>query len=1109
MGLLFAGLRAELDINRLTIVCITLMGYLHLTIYALLMPPWGLLDEPAHYHYIQVIATEHRLPVMWQDVLSDEILDSMYKTQRWQTHGWPTPPPDQVLHLLEDQSYQAHHPPLYYAVLALIFPVGPTSVLDKLFFLRIIQILFSSLTIVIVWQSTHLLWPNSPWIAIVAALFVVLHPERAASVSQLNNDVLLEPLCALAFSLLAIALVNGINWRLALMMGLVLGLAVLTKLSALIIVPIIILGWIIAAIIQQQPLRMLIGQIIVILISVSGCLLPIVARNFILYRELTGLGAFVAQAGSQVTGSVTELTITGFVDILRHSWVVLWDGAKPVSKPSAALMQIALIGETSLLAVVLGRAWVRQDRRLTPLIKSVIVIGCAALALVSLSVLLGYVRGFVPVVQGRFLLPAIVPTAWLIGFSLWLVGVQWRGLMATLLFLLEMALGMSTLFFHALPKFYAPRHTGFLGYWPQTVYLFSPAGLFWDKPGFVQPWTVGLTLLAFCGCTIVVGILWMKQFGSPLHLDQLRMVMNFVKAQTFPPSLPQAHSPIGLKTSWGTRLHQAVRAPLFWATAILLLIYMGWVSIYPSNIFWSLDEGGKYIHLQSIIASGDPGTPLLYPGRYLDQNLQFVPLYFWSLQNDQVYSWWPVGFQLITMPFYLLFGWFGLYLLPALAGAVSALFAGLLVRHLQPQSPWLTVLAVIITGLATPVAFYSTLFWEHTLSVACFLGGILLILHAWKTGSSRWIIAAGISLALATYLRTDTATMIVGIGLVLLVFYWRWFILLGASYIFTCLFWLLSNWLLMGHLLARYWLPGDVSMGTSPLFRGFYEAGIWFIPYALFNSPRIAAFQLDAATLTLATLITVLALAAPFLGRFKGLSLVAYLGLAAVCGWVLFKPDGYRSIHGFVLIAPQIVFAAWLYYSPSVWRKSPLPALLLGLSLSYALAYVAKAWVAAGGLQWGPRYMLAFYPLLVAASVAGLAAAWPSLRRPMRLSLLALFALCVLLGLGYQVRGAYAALETKRYYQQTEQTIHQLHTEKIVTSCPWLGMVMPDLYLNGSVFTINSKATFEEWVAEARRVGVRSVCRVEMDLCQLTLLDEIARQRATNPGGIEVQCFAE
>jgi len=93
--------------------------------------------------------------------------------------------------------------------------------------------------------------------------------------------------------------------------------------------------------------------------------------------------------------------------------------------------------------------------------------------------------------------------------------------------------------------------------------------------------------------------------------------------------------------------------------------------------------------------------------------------------------------------------------------------------------------------------------------------------------------------------------------------------------------------------------------------------------------------------------------------------------------------------------------------------------------------------------------------------------------------------------------------------QLSEQAMRQLPSETVVTSCSWLAMVMPRLYWEGKIFKVDSEASLGAWVGEARRVGVRSTCRVEMDMCSTTPLDRIALGRAVNPGGLEVQCYEE
>lgn len=1078
---------------------VVLVGIAHASLYALVMPPWGLLDESQHFHYTQFITETGQLPIMWQDMLSDEVIDSIFAVERYVTLGGETMPNRADIIVpgrLDSESYQAHHPPLYYLTLAAVYPWSGADVLTQLFVLRLVGVLLSGITLILVGWSTRQLWPGQPWIALVAMLFIALHPERAASAGRLSNDVMLELTSAAAFAILAWAIRHGPTWRLALLLTITLGLSVLTKISALLIIPPILMGWWWLGRLNQHTTYYQIG---VIMAGVTACLIPLVARNMILYQDPTGLGAFIAQMGPLVDGPLAERVVVGSFDLLRHSWVILWDGGQATGKPSGTLLQITLIGLSGFLAYRLGRVWLTHPATLAASSRIGVSVGLSAIVLVSAATLHAYVSGQIPVVQGRFLLPVTVPTAWLMGFSLWLVWAQWRQLFAGVLFILETTASLSVLFFHALPKFYAPRDTGFLGYWAQTSYLFyDPRGMFWDKPDFITPMLVFGMLGLFGGGWIGATLIWWRIYGWPTNWFHLKAVWDFIQSYHTPPErLPQPRF-----NGWAW-----FGSPLLWTGVVLVIGYTLWVMYQPPEIFWSLDEGGKYIHVKSIIATSDPTTPLLYPGRYLDQRLEFVPLFYWSQQDNAVYSWWPVGFQLITVPFYWLFGWLGLYIIPVISGAITAILSGLLVRYLAPGSRWLDVAAAVIVGVATPVTFYSTLFWEHTLNVALIMGALLLIGWAWRYGQARLIVVAGVLLGLATYFRTDTGAIVAGIGLVMLVFYWRWAMLLGVSYTVTSVAWLGLNLLLMEQTIGG---SGADNVFDPRLFRGFNDAGLWFVPYSFFTSPKITSFDMGPALLSVGMLALVLAVLTPFLGRFRWWGLGGYAVLCGICGWVLIHPAGYRSIHGLVMIAPHVVFAAWLYAIPETRRDPLMPLLILGAGLGYASAYLLKAWEAAGGLQWGPRYMLAFYPLLVAASLVGLVQAWPLLSRAVRHTLLGLYLLSVIIGVGYQMRGLDSALQTKQHFVETHERLQTFHQDAIITECRWLTMVIPDLYWDGTMFSIHGDADFDHWVYAAQQVNLSSVCRVYFDICDANLqLDDIRRLRATNPGGLTAQCFSQ
>ncbi|MGC8880563.1 MAG: ArnT family glycosyltransferase, partial [Anaerolineae bacterium] len=324
-------------------VLIVLLGVLHALIHALVMPPWGLLDEQQHFHYIQMIAQEQRAPVMWRDRLPEEIVDSIFAVKRYITLGSDRMPSREEFDAAFDaHSYEGHHPPLYYAILALFYPLGPSDVVGKLFLLRIVGALLSSITLLLVWVSTRRLWPDAPFIAVIATLFVALNPERAASAGRVNNDLLVEIASAGVFACLALGWARGTGWRRAVLTGLCLGAAILSKLSAWMILPAAVLGWTWAGLLHRQPYRKIAGQALIVVVIVSVCLGSVAVRNLVLYGEPTGVGAFVARIHPLVSGPLSERIVTGIADLVRNSWVITWDGARVVTKPSAALMELTL-----------------------------------------------------------------------------------------------------------------------------------------------------------------------------------------------------------------------------------------------------------------------------------------------------------------------------------------------------------------------------------------------------------------------------------------------------------------------------------------------------------------------------------------------------------------------------------------------------------------------------------------------------------------------------------------------------------------------------------------------------------------------------------------------
>lgn len=538
---------------------------------------------------------------------------------------------------------------------------------------------------------------------------------------------------------------------------------------------------------------------------------------------------------------------------------------------------------------------------------------------------------------------------------------------------------------------------------------------------------------------------------------------------------------------------------LFLIALIAFVLYLSLSIVKPERIFWSLDEGGKWIYLENVLRTGDPGAPLAYPGRWLDSQLENVALHFYQKEANEIYSWWPVGFPLLTLPFYRLFGWPGLYLLPALAGATVAYLSGKITREVTQQSRLFGVAATVTVALATPVFFYSTMFWEHTLAVACLIGFVYLLLQFKKKQNWWTIFLAGVLASLSVFFRTETGLLVAGIGLAVLVFLpLRKIPVLAAGTLLTTASWMMVNYWLMGGLFG----PNTASIQNLTQFIGVESVGKKFIPYVLFNAPTVAAFSLGKNLLIIGTVFSVLAFVAGLWREARWLSSLFLVVVIAVCAYVLFQPALYRSVHGFVLICPLVIVSSWVY-GTQAWKTHTWVWLIFTAGiLVYAVGYYLQAWVAAGGLQWGPRYMLGLYPLMIIAIMAGIWDIHKTMGGITRSFISIVAVLAILVAFGYQVRGYWTMNLTMQLYRQSAQGIGKLGDKIIHTPCTWLSMVIPDLYWQGNIFANRSEDVLIE---EMKRNKRENLIYLEMVSCNTDPLDIVMKNYERYQDGIIIE----
>jgi hypothetical protein len=189
------------------------------------------------------------------------------------------------------------------------------------------------------------------------------------------------------------------------------------------------------------------------------------------------------------------------------------------------------------------------------------------------------------------------------------------------------------------------------------------------------------------------------------------------------------------------------------------------------------------------------------------------------------------------------------------------------------------------------------------------------------------------------------------------------------------------------------------------------------------------------------------------------------LALATV--WVL---SGRGQVTGFFWVAPYLVLA--FLYRPS----SPLRRFLWLLALLFSAGVI---WAAhQGGYQWGPRYLLAVYPLAIWLAVDAWTAASDAVRRAVRapaVVLLVLAALAQAAGVDHADTGAW-------HGSSVVQALRAARTEHIATGVEGFAWYFAPHYGEKKILTVDSPEELRDLVQTLLRARLDRFTYVPRDV---------------------------
>jgi hypothetical protein len=368
--------------------------------------------------------------------------------------------------------------------------------------------------------------------------------------------------------------------------------------------------------------------------------------------------------------------------------------------------------------------------------------------------------------------------------------------------------------------------------------------------------------------------------------------------------------------------------------------------------FYSIDGDVKYLGAVSISHHFlDPSIP--YPFHRFDPSGQYtLPLTAWYGGHD--YAGYSLPFEYIAGASIWLLGTTGV-ILPSIVATGLLLIVQMELASLVGLAGRRSLL-LAATVAASPVLFYAVSFWEHAWGVALLLAGIAVLLRAIRRDHPAWVGAlAGFLLAGGVLMRRETAIpatlLLVLVPLVSL----------RRRTTMTCLFAAAGFALPLGAIVLLH--PEPLLLGLTHASPGRAGTGVGHAAGTLQKFEWIASGGYATGMLAAGTVLLVLA------RRFRpGLTPAIFAAGSFVAGLALviqlLSNFTYANDNP-LAFCPLAIWGFWSVIVLPVERASRQIVIALWVLLAASTIVIAIAMYDYGGAQWGPRYLLFVFPILL------------------------------------------------------------------------------------------------------------------------------------------------
>ena len=462
-------------------------------LWSIVIPPWHTPDEQLHFLYAQTISRQHTLhvpPLPRVPLEARELWElTQCDTVRGQSHGLDLSDrvgiAQRLVRLTDPKIKQtyltytypqfglnplpSYHPPLYYAALTPVQrPLESASILVRVLACRWFTVLLGVGTVFLAYLAGLLLWPGKPRLALLLGILVSFQPMLTFCAARVGNDALEIMLFSSCLVMALRVAKSGLTWGLSLILGVTVGLGLLTKISFLSFLPLLflLLAW-------DMGRSVAVGRLKAKALGpwlLTICLPTLLSGWWYKDTVLSGGNNLVSCYGTIGRHSVGLFSFLanyhwqGFISqiLLRYWGVFGW-----VDTPMPIPLLHGLMYLTGLIICLMGCWFFKQTfphgKDATAIqIFSFLYLGCATLSIIMFYVYLDYRLardlGGNFGMQGRYFLPGIVgQMAWAIQGLLVPIPSRLRPAWIWLLGLGMVALNIYALVAVIIPRYYGTR----------------------------------------------------------------------------------------------------------------------------------------------------------------------------------------------------------------------------------------------------------------------------------------------------------------------------------------------------------------------------------------------------------------------------------------------------------------------------------------------------------------------------------------------------------------------------------------------------------------------------------------------------------------------------